>query len=237
MWLSLLSVVFAGPGTDGAEALFKKMEGPILAAKSFKTDIEVSMEAAKEDAKKGFKGRFLVAKGNKMLLELESTVRDKPGKVLMVSDGVKMGTAMDKDLKTVQDTEKDLGEVALASMSRTGIFAALFLVVESGKPGMKREPFELNKTFALSDFKMGKKEAVAGREAQAVHYQVKARGAKEPLEVTVWIDVKTRLPLKRMVTAKEGRESMTITETYANAALDAMIADKEFTVPKEDGKK
>jgi outer membrane lipoprotein-sorting protein len=237
MWLSLLSVVFAGPGADNAEALFKKMEGPILAAKSFKTDIEVTFEATKEDARKGFKGRFLVAKGNKMRLELEGTIRDKPAKVLMVSDGMKMATAMDEGLKNVQDTEKDLGQVALASMSRTGIFAALFLIIESGKPGMKREPFELNKSFALSDFKMGKKEAVADREAQAVHYQLKARGAKEPLEVTVWIDLKTHLPIKRTVTAKEGRESMTITETYTNAALDAALADKEFTVPKEDGKK
>ena len=57
-------------------------------------------------------------------------------------------------------------------------------------------------------------------------------GAEEPMAVTVWIDVKTNLPLKRVIAANEGTETITVTVTYTRIALDAKIDDKEFQLPK-----
>ena len=62
-----------------------------------------------------------------------------------------------------------------------------------GEDPLKADKFDKDKVVTVSDFKLGKKEKVGDKEAQAVEYQVGLGGKKFP--ATVWIDLKTNLPL------------------------------------------
>jgi outer membrane lipoprotein-sorting protein len=221
--------VAAGPGPDSAEAVFKRMEQTILKCKTFKTDLEITLGPGKDNL---MKGRLLIGQGNKVRLELEGSVKGKAGKITMVSDGTKMRTIGDTGSGKDQDAPKQLREIFLASVTRTGLIVPMFLVLEVVQPGQQPPPFDLDKDYAVSDIRLGKKETVSGKEAQAIDFKVTVKTMKQPLPVTVWIDVKTNLPLKRVVTVQEGKEMITITEQYANAAIDGKIDDKEFVLPK-----
>jgi outer membrane lipoprotein-sorting protein len=230
MWLTVRAVlVAADPGSDSPEAVFKRMEQPILKCKTFQADVEIGVGPGKDNL---LKGRLLVAQGNKMRLELDGSIMGKPGKMAMVSDGSKMRMTGDTGPGKDQDTPKQLSEIALASLTRTGVFVPMFLIVEVAEPGKKPEPFDLDKQFAVSDVKLGKKEMASGKETQALDYRLTTKTGKEPLAATVWIDVKTNLPVKRVVTVKEGKETITVTETYAKASLDDKIDNKEFELPQ-----
>jgi outer membrane lipoprotein-sorting protein len=230
MWVSVVALLLAAdPSPDSPDAVFKRMEQPILKCKTFKADVEVAVGPG-NDSK--LKGRLLVAQGNKMRLELDGSIKGKPGKMAMVSDGTKMRMSGDTGPGNEQETPKQLSEIALASVTRTGVFVPMFLLVEAAEPGKKPEPFDLDKQFSVSDIKLGKKESVSSKEAQALDYKLTTKAAKEPLAVTVWIDVKTNQPVKRVITVKEGTETFTVTETYAQATVDDRIDDKEFQFPK-----
>jgi outer membrane lipoprotein-sorting protein len=218
----------ADPAPDSAEAVFKRMEQPVLKCKTFKADVEIAHGSGKDT----LKGRVLVAPGNKMRLELEGSINGEPGKMALVSDGTTMRTTQGTGPGSDQDAPKQLSEIALASLTRTGVFVPMFLIVETTGAGKKPEPFDLDKQFAISDLKLGKKEMVSGKEAQAIDYKLTTKAGKEPLAVTVWIDVKTNLPVKRVVTLQKGKETVTVTETYTKPALDEKLDAKEFELPK-----
>jgi outer membrane lipoprotein-sorting protein len=230
MWLSVVALLLAAdPSPDDAADALRRMEQPILKCKTFQADLEVAVGPGGDSA---LKGRLLVTQGNKMRLELDGSVQGKPVKMALVSDGTKMRMTGNAGAGGDQDAPKHLREVALASVTRTGVFAPMFLLAVAEEPGKKPEPFDLDQEFPVSDLKLGKKEMVSGKEAQALVYKVTAKGAKEPLAVTVWIDGKTNRPVKRAVTIKGGAETFTVTETYTKAALDGKIDDKEFVLPK-----
>lgn len=234
MWLSLVALALTADPTPGsAEAVFKKMDQSVREAKTFRTDLEVTLDSGKADAKPDtLKGRLLVAPGNKMRLELDGTVHGRAGKVVLVSDGTKMRmTDHDKPGKD-QDTTKQLGDITLASVARAGVFIPLFLSLDVREDGKEPEAFDLDKQFKVSDLKLGKKEAVGGRDAQAVDYTAAVKGVTEPLAVTVWVDEKTHLPVKRTVRVKEGTVTFTVTETYTKPAVGEKLDDKEFALPK-----
>jgi len=83
----------------------------------------------------------------------------------------------------------------------------------------------------VSDFKSGPAEKVGGREAKVVHYRF-GEGDMGPddAEVTLWIDAKTLLPLKRTVVTK--RDVVHLTETYRDFKLDPKVDTKAFELPK-----
>ena len=89
------------------------------------------------------------------------------------------------------------------------------------------------KVFPISGLKLGKKESVFGVETQAIEYQITPRGAKEPISATVWVDVKTNLPVQRVVALKVGKDDdHTVTETYIRAVADGKLDEGEFELPK-----
>lgn len=231
MWLSLVALFLpAEPAPAGAEALFKRMEQPVLKCKTFRCDLKIVLEPGKDNT---VKGRLLVARGNKLRLELDGSIMGKSGKAAFVSDGTKMlmtGMGPGKP----QQANKHLTEIVLASVSRAGIVLPLFFAAEVKKAGEKPKPFNLEKDYTVSGFKLGKKEMVAGVMAQAIDYKIRMRGGKDQVDITVWVDAKTHLPVKRLVRLKRDTENLTVTETYTKAALDEKIDGKEFTLPKSE---
>ena len=231
MWLSLAAVVLgAGPGAETAEAQFKKMEQQVLKCKTLQTDLDL-VGGTETESFMAMKGRMLVTRGNKLRMELEGEMRKEKDKLVMVSDGTKMSMTSSKLPGKEQDTEKHMTEVSLASFSRAGIVASLFLARLVG-PDDKPKAFEIDKNMAVSDFKLGKKEAVGDKEAQAIDYKLTLKGGKEAMAVTVWVDVKTNLPVKRVVISTEDKMTITVTEKYTKTVLDGKIDEKEFALPK-----
>jgi outer membrane lipoprotein-sorting protein len=230
MWMSLVTVALIPAQADSAEAQFKKMEQAVLKAKALQADVHL-VAGADKDAFMDLKGRIVIAPGAKLRLELEGEVRKEKDKMTMVSDGSQMIMSSSKQPGKSQKAEKHLTEMTLASIARSGITVALFFVSERSDD-KKDDEFSVDKFLAVSDFKLGKKEAIDGKDAQAIEYKLKAKSSKEPMDVTVWIDVKSGLPVKRVATANEGAMKVTITETYGKMTLDGKIDDKEFVLPK-----
>jgi outer membrane lipoprotein-sorting protein len=70
---------------------------------------------------------------------------------------------------------------------------------------------------------------IGQRETQVVQYQIQNKLVGNLAEMSVWIDTKTQLPLKRAEkeTGKENRS----TETYGVFTVDSKLDDKLFGIP------
>lgn len=230
MWLSLV-VLLAGADPDSADAkaAFDRMEQQVLKCKTFQVQLEVNSGTGK-DAFLSVKGRLLVATGDKVRLELEGSIRGKAEKMAMVSDGTKQRMTINGRPAEDQETKKGLGKLALTSLTRLGVMPAWFLTAPED-PAEKAE-FDPATAFPISGLKLGKKESISGVDAQAIEYQVTPRGVNAPISATVWLDIKTSLPVKRVIAISEGKDTITITETYSKATIDGKLDEKELELPK-----
>jgi outer membrane lipoprotein-sorting protein len=226
MWLSLATLLLGvAPGQDEAQELFKRMEQQILKCKT----LDAQMEFAVTDfpADKGVKGRLLVARGNRMRWEIDMTVAGMPRKVTTVSDGDRMRT-IGAVARQNDQVPRHMAEIALSSVTRGGVWMTMYAVLENQDPAKEYKDFDPDKSFAVSNFELGTKEMMAGKEAQVLEY--KATIAGQPFAVTVWIDTRTHLPLKRVL--KGGPNLVLVTETYTKVVLDKKVDDKGFEIPK-----
>jgi hypothetical protein len=82
--------------------------------------------------------------------------------------------------------------------------------------------------FPVSGFKLGKKEKVGKRETRRVDYVLGYKGKKDSYPVTMWIDLKTGLPVKRLVS--DGGLPF-FTETY-ELRLDGKLDPEIFKLPR-----
>ena len=64
-----------------------------------------------------------------------------------------------------------------------------------------------------------------------VSFKVGEKGDRDAGAVTVWIDSKTLLPLKRVVVANP-RSTQVVTEMYKQFTLDPKINANDFELPK-----
>src|SRR6266496_1961440 len=170
-WIALaaLTAILLGPPVsqagdgDKAKDLFDKMEKKITGAKT----LQVEAKAKEQDGDKEntITGKVWLATGNKARMELKISGYGKEVEFKSISDGTKTlherpGKKDEKDReKDEKDTEKDLGENVGVIVARTGMVAIFFAV---GGPKGKVKASELLK---VSDFKLGKKEKVNGKEA------------------------------------------------------------------------
>jgi outer membrane lipoprotein-sorting protein len=211
----LLGLAGSRAGDDKAKELFEKMEKTLAEAKTLQVESEAKIKGGvvKEST---IKATHLLAEGNKMRAEVTFKLEDKDFTLKSISDGTKMKNETPMGLGKEKDTPKDLQEEAVAILARIGPAGALRPLPEGTKL----------KVLKLSDFKLGKSEKINGREAQAVEYQLTFPKAKEATKATVWIDVKTHVPLRRTL-----RDKATITEDY-QVQINPKIADEKFQLPK-----
>ena len=228
MWFALTALLLAAaaPEAGEARALFERMEKKVLESKTFAARVEFDI-AGPMDAT----GRLRLAAGNRMRLEIETAAGGKPHKATTVSDGERLLTIGAVPRRS-DETPKHLTRIFLSSVTRGGVWLTMVTVLEHREPAKGFAEFDLDKDAAVSDFKLGAKETVSSKAAQAVEYTLKA--GRDALAMTVWIDVETHLPLKRVIKAREkdGADQVIMTETYRDVAVDGQIDDKEFEVPK-----
>jgi outer membrane lipoprotein-sorting protein len=237
MWISFVALLLAAvAGQDEALETFRRMEQQVLKCKTFEAQMEVNFPGDPEDIEnieipKGVKGRLLVARGNKMRWEIDMIAAGRRHKVTTVSDGERMRTIGPGVPRQNDQAPEQLAEIALSSVTRGGIWLTLYAVLENHDPAKEYKDFDPDKSFAVSDFKLGPKEMVAGKEAQVLEYNAKI--ADQSLSVTVWIDTQTHLPLKRMLKVGPDQDQVIVlTESYTKVVLDENADGKEFEIPK-----
>ncbi|HUE16890.1 MAG TPA: sigma-E factor regulatory protein RseB domain-containing protein [Planctomycetaceae bacterium] len=208
-----------------AEKLFRESEKKLADADQAQITVESTLEGAPGQG--SAKGTLLLAKGNKASVVVQGHLRGDEFKASFVSNGTKMKMAVTKlAAQQEQKTPHDLNAMIVGSFSRLGILAGFRNTTQ--QPG-EEEP-GLEDMFKVSDFTMGKKERVAGRDAQVIDYKLVINNS-DTAENTIWIDTETKLLLKRVINSKNGNESIRITETY-QICVDGNIDGKSFELPK-----
>jgi outer membrane lipoprotein-sorting protein len=213
---------------NDAEKQFRQMEMKLTNAKTIECTFEAKLEGDKE--KGNLKGELTVGEGNKSQLEMGGDMDGKAIKATMIVDGTKMVVIADDKPKGKEDTPKWLNDAYRAAMVRSGLFVPLMFIHRVGE---QPKEFKADDEFKVSDFKLGKKEKVGDQEGQAIQYKLHIKEFPEPLALTVWMDTKKPLPLKRVITMMKDKEKMTITETYSKLNLDEKVDTKKFELPKD----
>jgi outer membrane lipoprotein-sorting protein len=205
-----------------AEELFKKMEEKIAAAKSIHVTLKGVM--AQEAQEIGLSVELHL--GEKNQASGEFTMKNGPREISgrCVSDGRNVGTrAIDGKLTPPFEAPETLGRQLRVRLARAGVAATIeALQIERIA---KQDP---ETAIGASDFKLGEKEKIRDREAQRVDYTMTKAGEPER-KATIWIDLATHLPLKRVLKMR----SMTLTEEYTVLVTDAKIDPAKFELPKE----
>jgi len=218
----ILAAAPAGAEEADAEKRYRAMEKKILAAKTLA--VEFNSEMAVDGMKFTVKGTIDIAAGNKTRLNLESEVFQLGGKMLVVTSGdskyAKVG-----EIVFQEGPFPPKGEVLIPLIAQ---FSATHAALET-----KAAAADLEKELPLKNFKLGAKEMVGEQEAQVVQYQLHERETGLLAEVTVWIDTKMGLPLKRRIAGKEGTKVGDVTETYSKFTADGKLDDKLFEIPQK----
>jgi outer membrane lipoprotein-sorting protein len=224
-----LVVLLVAPAAEPneAEKLFREMEAKVTKAKNVECVYEAKAEFGKGTG--SVKGTLLIGEGNKVRVEVDGEFAGMKDKRTSVSDGTKGVLDIDKNSPALS-VPKWLHEAHRAAITRAGLLEPAFVVQP---PGQKDTEFQLESKYQVADFKLGKKEKVGEQEAQVIQYTLKATGTRVTFAVSVWVDTKTQLPLKRVLSGMMGDQKITVNETFTKLDLDAKIDPKQFELPKK----
>jgi hypothetical protein len=203
-----------------AEKLFRAMEEKLAKAKALECFFAVELNSVR------YKGSLLLGEGGKARLEINEASEAKAIRVRLVSDGTRL-SYQDNGMPTpkLEDTPKDLGADMLTWLARPGLFSP-----QAPLPDVKAD--DARDRFRVSDFRHDKEEKIGGRVTQRLSYRLAVKGQRDPFSVVVWIDSKTGLPVKRMVSSRIGGEKTTVVETYTKLTLDGKTDAKKFRLPE-----
>jgi outer membrane lipoprotein-sorting protein len=207
-----------------AETLFCAMEKKIQAAKAFRVAFTVEITADEEERVGRFEGSLLLTNDNKGRMVI-SEIGGQSRKWELVSDGKRV-----RSEGATSETPKNFHGPASIFVSRLGVFPTFpgipFVIAEADKVS-KVEGSKLD----AWDFKAGAAEKIGGRDARVVRFKVGEKGDRDAVAVTLWIDSKTLLPLKRVVVPTP-RSAAVVTERYKQFTLDPKIKARAFGLPK-----
>ena len=210
MRLAFLPVVLLAlvQGENQAEKLFRESEKKLAEMDQVQITVESTLEGT---PKKGhLKGTLLLAKGNKASMVVQGNLRGEELKVNLVSNGIKMKMEITGLMpQEEQDTPKDFNAMFAGSFSRVGVLAGFR---SRAQQAGEKEP-GLDDLFKVSDFVLGKKEKIGERETQVIDYKL-LMDNRDTAESTIWFDMETKLPLKRVLNSKNNNETLRVTETY-----------------------
>ncbi len=228
MWPTILALVVAQPaGADDARAVFDRMERTVLACKTLHVRADLPDLGGKDVT-----ARLVVARGNKMRLELGVPATAGGRRTATtVSDGALLRTPGAVPRRDDAAPAR-LTDIALAAVTRGGIWLTLYPVLEHPTPSAGYKDFDRDRDLPVSAFRLGRREPVAGREAQEVGYVLRHQG--EDLAVSVWVDVRTHLPLRRVVRDPSGAgpAGVVLTEAYTRVGVDEKVEGTEFELPR-----
>jgi outer membrane lipoprotein-sorting protein len=224
LFVPVLAAALTQAGDD-PEKLFRAMEAKVAAADTLRVTFATKMEAPGTTI--SFQGTLVVAAGNKIRLEADVVRMDKTSKIIVVCDGTKRVTSDNGKDAPPKDAPPHLRALMTVALARMGVSAAEFLG-SVGPADKQANPLD---TFKASTFEKVKTEKIGDRTALVIDYQLSGAG-KSVVACAVWIDTATQLPLKRILRAGQGADSVTFTETYSAFAINPKLDPKLFELPK-----
>jgi RNA polymerase sigma factor (sigma-70 family) len=214
--------------TTEAENLFRSMEKKVQAAKSLKAVYEVELAHGGGKVIK-LKVRQFLGEGNKLRLEWDEQDGGTGKNKLLVSNGrqtllSELGAKEQGSPPTPGKLNSHFGGLLARG---GGFFTAVLAEVVITK---FNDTDDLGKLLQFRDFKWGDKVQLGMRDAQIIDcaFTFELQGEKHPGNVTLYIDVKTLLPLKR-VTKLEANE--VATEVFTEFEIDCQLDAKLFELP------
>jgi hypothetical protein len=235
MHLTILPVILLALGQDSneAEKLFRAAEKKLAEAETVQITTTIahkfiSAEAKLKDIEVKCTGIVLLAKGNKVRVDLtHPRFPAGPIKPVLMSDGIQSLYVN----HSVEKTPTDANAILAGGFSRAGVHGGFFSMAKDRDD----KTDTLDKLLPLSDFSLGKKEMIGGRQAQKIDYQFRfgfSSFRTEKLHAHVWLDSETHLPLKRVISGPFVPDPLHVTETY-DIRLNSKINDKMFVLPKK----
>ena len=212
---------------DQARKLFEQMEKRLVRAQT----IQLNCRGEDNNVNAGAQGKqqrtlrakFSIGQGNKVLGEVKHSSWQH--ELTCVSNGTRMQSTRNRNTKTM-DTPRHLRDDLVYGLSRLGL---LWTSAKSNR----RKPLK-NRT-TVSSFRLGQREWLKGvkvgsetkldefftrgREVHVVHYQIDFLDEGRSLDTTLYIDVKTMLPVLRTFP--------TYREEY-HFRLNEKISDEKF---------
>ncbi len=206
-----------------AEKLFRAMHRKIASAKSLQVVVKMKGKTPDFDEKTAIQLALWVQGTDQVRCELRISNKDKEDvTALMVCDGTAMALRANSKTKLLP-LPAHLGTSVKDSLVTPG--ADLVMGVLMSDPDAQKT------SLVNSAFKLGAKEKVAEREAQVVQYVANAKDGKpeEAVNIALWIDTQTSLPVKRVCDSQGGTRTE---ETYHNWQLNGKLESKLFELPK-----
>jgi hypothetical protein len=167
-------------------------------------------------------GALFLGEENRARLEIYEATKERPLRQLWVSNGTRWSMQSDVNAQPhLQSTPGNLNRAILTWLARLGLLATQGPVPVTDEKDL----------FTVSSFKLGNREKIGERETQRLEYQLSIKGQDAPFSFTLWLDLKTGLPVKRTA-GTEAPPGTFVTETYLKLKLDEKVDPKKFELPR-----
>jgi outer membrane lipoprotein-sorting protein len=225
----LLSTVPSAPPTNEAESLLREMDGRIVAAKSLRIEFTID-DSADGKPQRLTEGTLLIADGNRVRYDLTGMVTAN-----VVSDGKQLVSVFAKPLeKKSQLTPAWFNDVLKAWIGRGGTFITFGKVLEYANKSVGEEPGDKVGPRA-TNARLLPSEKLKEIKVHVVEYDLaftRLIADVDAAKVRVWIDPKSKLPLRRTMTFKFGTDEKTYTAIHTKIEVDPKLDPKLFELPK-----
>ena len=190
-----------------------------MAAKLNAKTLTFKVKGVIEPMRLKISGQAWLGEENRGRLELEGQSEEADRLRVVICDGIQLKIVQGK-LSWSAPQVLEFGGRARAEFARLGFVE---MIDAGGGPGLD---FEMRPV----DFKLGVRQKWGDREAQVVEFHLQSGS---PQKVTLWIDLKTRLPLKRIVVEGRGMQETMTREEYSDFVLDEKIDPAKFKLSKD----
>lgn len=202
-----------------------KIEAAALGAKTFQLCYAAETRATREDREYvwNFEGTVLLKEGNRVLLDVKTTVDNRSASRTLVSDGKTFRSRSENDAWRTVDAPEGF---------RTGLTTGLLR--QGGQLWFNRVPRlqDLDKELGAPTFPAEPPTEPDAAGVRSIRYDLNIGKEYKPLRITLWFDAKT-LRLTKRVTTYDDRPTWqaVTTETYSTYVLDGDLPDERFMVP------
>lgn len=211
--------------SNGAEAQFRALEKRLLDADSVSVEIDIETFFNAQPPTQ-LKLNAAWQRDNRLKYSIDLAVGATTVTQTAVSDGKQLRVTGEGKPER-RAARADLFRILSGSLSRAGAVATIPIVIEGDRPD---QPFD--ERYKVSGFELGKKEKTGDRETQEIFYNVELPRGKA--KGTLWIDLATGLPVKRVLVLTAKKEVTRYLETISKLRFNDKLDPKMFDLPPKD---